>query len=87
MGWTASTEGEGLRASRVTGMPAANQRHSLLDEMRRQYEAARVPTHIDDVENFESIDARSREAFRGLDQAITYLNAIKPAIKHRFDLG
>jgi len=55
--------------------------------MRRQYEAARVPTHIDDVENFESIDARSREAFRGLDQAITYLNAIKPAIKHRFDLG
>ena len=63
------------------------QRNSLLDQLRQQYEAARVTTKSDEVEDFESIDARLRKAFRWLEQAITYLNAIKPAIEHRFDLG
>jgi hypothetical protein len=59
----------------------------MLDELRQQYEAARVTTISDEVEDFESIDARLRKAFRWLEQAITYLNAIKPTIVHRFDLG
>ena len=40
-----------------------------------------------DVETFEAIDARLREAFRWLEKAITYLNGLKPPIEHRFDLG
>ena len=28
-----------------------------------------------------------RKAFRWLEQAITYLNGVKPPIDHRFDLG
>jgi hypothetical protein len=66
---------------------AATQHTSLLEQLRQQYEAARVTTTSDEVEDFESIDARLRKAFRWLEQAITYLNAIKPAIEHRFDLG
>ena len=38
-----------------------------------------------DVESFEAIDARLREAFRWLEK-ITYLNGLKPPID-RFDLG
>ena len=68
-------------------MMAATQRTSLLDELRQQYEAAPVTTKTDEVEDFESIDARLRNAFRWLEQAITYLNTIKPTIEHRFDLG
>lgn len=64
-----------------------SERGSLLDELRREYEVARVATNGSMVADFESIDKRMRAAFRWLEQAITYLNAIKPAIDHRFDLG
>lgn len=61
---------------------------SLLDELRTQYEAARQSTHEHaDVESFQAIDARLRKAFRWLEKAITYLDGLKPAIDHRFDLG
>ena len=52
------------------------------------YEA--LPESTDDhgdVESFQAIDARLREAFRWLEKAITYLNGLKPPIEHRFDLG
>jgi hypothetical protein len=63
-------------------------RTSLLDELRTQYEAARQSTHEHaDVEGFQEIDARMRKAFRWLEKAITYLDGLKPAIDHRFDLG
>ena len=63
-------------------------RGSLLDELRVQYEAVRESTHEQgDVESFQAIDARLRKAFRWLEQAITYLNGLKPPIDHRFDLG
>jgi hypothetical protein len=63
-------------------------RPSLLDELRTQYEAARQSTHDHaDVETFQAIDARLRKAFRWLEKAITYLDGLKPAIEHRFDLG
>ena len=61
---------------------------SLLDELRTQYEAVRQSTHEHaDVESFQAIDARMRKAFRWLEKAITYLDGLKPAIDHRFDLG
>jgi hypothetical protein len=61
---------------------------SLLDELRTQYEAARQSTQEHaDVESFQAIDARLRKAFRWLEKAITYLDGLKPAIDHRFDLG
>ena len=61
---------------------------SLLDELRTQYEAVHEPTEDrHDVESFEAIDGRMRKAFRWLEQAITYLNGVKPPIDHRFDLG
>lgn len=61
---------------------------SLLDELRTQYEAVRQSTHENaDVENFQAIDARMRKSFRWLEKAITYLDGLKPAIDHRFDLG
>jgi hypothetical protein len=61
---------------------------SLLDELRTQYEAARQTTaEHSDVEGFQVIDARLRKAFRWLEKAITYLDGLKPAIAHRFDLG
>ena len=63
-------------------------RTSLLDELRTQYEAARQSTHEHaDVEGFQDIDARMRKAFRWLEKAVTYLDGLKPAIDHRFDLG
>jgi hypothetical protein len=63
-------------------------RPSLLDELRTQYEAARQSTHEHaDVESFQAIDARLRKAFRWLEKAVTYLDGLKPAIEHRFDLG
>ena len=65
-----------------------NKRGSLLDELRVQYEAMRESTHEQgNVESFQTIDARVRKAFRWLERAITYLNGLKPAIDHRFDLG
>ncbi|TMH65689.1 MAG: hypothetical protein E6H55_02640 [Betaproteobacteria bacterium] len=65
-----------------------SQQASLLDELRTQYEAARQSTHERaDVEGFQEIDARLRKAFRWLEKAITYLDGLKPAIEHRFDLG
>jgi hypothetical protein len=63
-------------------------RPSLLDELRAQYETARQSTHEHaDVETFQAIDARLRKAFRWLEKAITYLDGLKPAIDHRYDLG
>ena len=63
-------------------------RASLLAELRSQYEAAHVSVgHGGDVEGYEAIDKRLRKAFRWLEQAVTYLNALKPPIEHRFDLG
>jgi hypothetical protein len=61
---------------------------SLLDELRNQYEAARrSEVEHSDVEGFRDIDARMRKAFRWLEKAITYLDGLKPAVEHRFDLG
>ena len=63
-------------------------RTSLLDELRTQYEAARATADDhSDVEGFKDIDARMRKAFRWLEKAVTYLDGLKPAIDHRFDLG
>ena len=61
---------------------------SLLDELRVRYEALHASTDDhSDVESFQAIDARMREAFRWLEKAITYLNGVKPPIEHQFDLG
>jgi len=61
---------------------------SLLDELRTQYETARQSTQVQaDVEGFQAIDARMRKSFRWLEKAVTYLDGLKPAIEHRFDLG
>ena len=63
-------------------------RTSLLDELRTQYEAARQSaTDHSNVEGFRDIDARMRKAFRWLEKAVTYLDELKPAVDHRFDLG
>ena len=63
-------------------------RTSLLDELRTQYEAARESaTDHSNVEGFRDIDARMRKAFRWLEKAVTYLDGLKPAVDHRFDLG
>ena len=65
-----------------------NNADSLLDELRVRYEAVQESTDDQgDVESFQAIDARLREAFRWLEKAITYLNGLKPPIEHRFDLG
>jgi hypothetical protein len=65
-----------------------NKRGSLLDELRVRYEGVQESTDDrGDVESFQAIDARLREAFRWLEKAITYLNGLKPPIEHRFDLG
>jgi hypothetical protein len=65
-----------------------NKPASLLDELRTQYEAARDSTGPQaEVEGFQAIDARMRKAFRWLEKAIMYLNGLKPAIAHTFDLG
>ena len=72
----------------VTSSRLQTQAMSLLDDLRVQYEAARQSTDAHgDVEGFEAIDARMRKTFRWLEQAITYLNGLKPAIDRRFDLG
>jgi hypothetical protein len=61
---------------------------SLLDDLRAQYEAKRQLAQVhSDVEGFQQIDARLRKAFRWLEKAVTYLDELKPAIDHRFDLG
>lgn len=61
---------------------------SLLEELRVQYEAARRSPHAHaDVPGFQEIDAHLRKAFRWLEKAIAYLDELKPAIEHRFDLG
>jgi len=65
-----------------------NKPGSLLEDLRAQYEAARDSAHQHaDVESFQAIDARLREAFRWLEKAVTYLNGLKPPIEHQFDLG
>jgi len=61
---------------------------SILDELRTQYEAARTSEHThSDVEGFEQINARLRKAYQWLDKAFAYLDGVKPAIAHRFDVG
>jgi hypothetical protein len=76
-----------LQPARVPRSDTAGRR-SLLADLRSQYEAAHAATQANDrVESFEAIDARMRKAFRWLEQAVTYLNELKPAIDHRFDLG
>src|SRR5262249_3027021 len=63
-------------------------RPSLLDELRTQYEAFRRSEHTHaDVPGFEDISRAMGSAFRWLEQATAYLDGIKPAIDHRFDLG
>ena len=63
-------------------------RASLLEDLRTQYEAVHEPSDEQgNVEAFQAIDGRLRKAFRWLEQAITYLNGLKPPIDHRFDLG
>jgi len=65
-----------------------SKRGSLLDDLRVRYEAVQESADDHgDVEAFQAIDARLRMAFRWLEKAITYLNGLKPAIEHRFDLG
>jgi len=60
----------------------------MLDELRTQYEAARQLTQPPaGIEGFHELDARMRKAFRWLEKAVTYLDGLKPAIDHRFDLG
>ena len=70
-------------------VPAATDgRGSLLAELRAQYETTREPADDhSDVEGYEVIDKRLRKAFRWLEQAVTYLNGLKPPIDHHFDLG
>lgn len=77
-----------VSTSKVGASAATGARGSLLDELRTQYEAVREPAREGDgVEGYQAIDKRLRKAFRWLERAITYLNGIKPAIDHRFDLG
>ena len=65
-----------------------NSAGSLLDDLRLQYEGVHEASDVPgDVESFQAIDARLREAFRWLEKAIIYLNGLKPPIEHRFDLG
>ncbi len=67
---------------------ATSNRGSLLYELQAQYKAVRDSTDDrGDVESYQEIDKRLRDAFRWLERAITYLNGIKPSIDHRFDLG
>ncbi len=61
---------------------------SILDELRGQYEAARTSPHEhSDVEGFEQINKRLRNAYTWLDKAFSYLDGVKPPIAHRFDVG
>src|SRR5215831_16525159 len=61
---------------------------SLMEELRAQYEAARVSPHEHaDVPGFQEIDAQLRKAYRWLEKVIAYLDGLHPPIAHRFDLG
>jgi len=61
---------------------------SILDELRSQYEALRAGKGAPgDVEGFEAIDKRMRQAHAWLEKAFSYLDGVKPPIAHRFDLG
>lgn len=61
---------------------------SILDELRQQYEAARTSDHgHSDVEGYEQINARMRKSYAWLDKAFSYLDGVKPAIAHRYDVG
>jgi hypothetical protein len=67
---------------------ATGARGSLLEELRLQYEAVHDdPVDRRAAESLEAIDVRMRRAFRWLERAVTYLNRLRPAIAHRFDLG
>ena len=61
---------------------------SLLDELRTQYEAARVSPHAHaDVPGFQEINATLRKAMQWLEKASAYLDGLKPPVNHRYDLG
>jgi hypothetical protein len=64
------------------------QNSSFLDVLRSEYETVQhTPTASMAVEDYKVIDARMRKSFRWLEKAVTYLNAIKSPIQHRFKLG
>jgi hypothetical protein len=61
---------------------------SFLDALRNEYETVQhSPNAHGAVEECNVIDARMRKCFRWLEKAVTYLNAIKSPIAHRFNLG
>jgi len=60
---------------------------TFLDALRNEYETVQHKPPADEVEESRVIDARMRKSFRWLEKAITYLNAIKSPIAHRFNLG
>jgi len=60
---------------------------SFLDALRDEYETVQHFPDANAVEDTAVIDARMRKSFKWFEKAITYLNAIKSPIKHRFDLG
>ena len=64
-------------------------RPSIFDELRAQYEAARVGAAAasHDHEGYEALNARMRRTYAWLDKALSYLDGVKPAIAHRYDVG
>lgn len=61
---------------------------SILDELRSQYESARTSAHAhSEVEGYEKINERMHKAYTWLDKAFSYLDGVKPAIAHRYDVG
>ena len=64
-------------------------RPSIFDELRAQYEAARVgaASASHDHEGYEALNARMRRTYAWLDKALSYLDGVKPAVAHRYDVG
>ena len=60
---------------------------SFLDALRDEYQTVQAAPDRVAIEDANVIDARMRKSFKWLEKAVTYLNAIKSPIKHRFDLG
>ena len=63
------------------------EKSSFLDALRDEYETVQALPDRAAVEEPAVIDARMRKSFKWLEKAVTYLNAIKSPIRHRFDLG
>jgi hypothetical protein len=61
---------------------------SLLEELRTRYEALpKVDIDTSRVDLYAAIDAHMRMAYGWLEKAALYLGALKPPIRHSFDLG